>query len=140
MQLRDVSAMTDIGRVRDSNQDSYVTLADIGIVAVADGMGGLAHGNVASETAVNTIKAAHEALGRIVAEVDEQPSARHRLQLAQGLEFLAQLQQAARVAVLQPARNMRMSGSRAASCSSTKAIPARAHRRSSVLWRPASHM
>lgn len=91
MKLRDVAGITDIGRQRDSNQDAYVTLPDIGIIAVADGMGGLSHGNVASNTAVNTLKAAHEALSRIVAEVDDAPSAKHRVQLAQGLEFLAHL-------------------------------------------------
>ena len=42
------AALTDIGRVRPSNQDSYLERVDLGLWAVADGMGGYQDGDVAS--------------------------------------------------------------------------------------------
>lgn len=48
-----VGARTDVGRVRQGNEDSY--LAEPPLFAVADGMGGHLAGEVASATAVETI-------------------------------------------------------------------------------------
>jgi len=42
------AAATDIGRVREVNQDSFLERTDVGIWAVADGLGGHSHGEVAS--------------------------------------------------------------------------------------------
>ena len=47
-------AATDAGRVRDTNEDSYV--AEPMIFVVADGMGGHQAGEVASELATTTLK------------------------------------------------------------------------------------
>ena len=48
-------AVTDVGRLRTANEDSYAVLPELGLFAVADGMGGQAAGEVASKTALDCI-------------------------------------------------------------------------------------
>ncbi len=47
--------LTDIGRVRDHNEDTIAYDAEIGLMVLADGMGGYNAGEVASGIAVKTI-------------------------------------------------------------------------------------
>jgi len=47
---------TDVGRVRTRNEDAVVVQADLPLVVVADGVGGAKAGDVASRTAVETIR------------------------------------------------------------------------------------
>ena len=49
------SAKTDPGRKRDNNEDSYLTLPELGLFLVADGMGGHNAGEVASRIVVETL-------------------------------------------------------------------------------------
>ncbi len=49
-------SISDIGRKRKSNEDSYCVDDEQGLYVVADGMGGHAAGEVASEVAVETIE------------------------------------------------------------------------------------
>src|SRR5439155_1905973 len=54
MRLR-VGAGTDTGRVRELNEDVYVSRADQGLFVVCDGMGGAPAGEVASQVAAEAI-------------------------------------------------------------------------------------
>jgi serine/threonine protein phosphatase PrpC len=47
--------LTDIGRVRRENQDSFIIDEKSGFFAVADGMGGMSAGALASKYAVNVL-------------------------------------------------------------------------------------
>jgi PPM family protein phosphatase len=55
----EVGAATDIGRVREGNEDSY--LVDAPLYAIADGMGGHRGGEVASSLAIETMEAMSKA-------------------------------------------------------------------------------
>lgn len=48
---------TDVGRVRQRNEDSWATVPEIGLAVVADGMGGHPGGDVASREATDAVVA-----------------------------------------------------------------------------------
>jgi PPM family protein phosphatase len=47
--------VTDVGRVRSNNEDCYRILAPLNLFVLSDGMGGEAHGEIASALAVETV-------------------------------------------------------------------------------------
>jgi protein phosphatase len=53
-----MGAATDVGRVREGNEDAYLLDDAMGLMAVADGMGGHRAGEVASVTALEALRAA----------------------------------------------------------------------------------
>lgn len=63
----EISGLTDAGVVRDHNEDSIGSAADIGLVLLADGMGGHNAGEVASAMAVEGII---DSLRRSIPETD----------------------------------------------------------------------
>jgi serine/threonine protein phosphatase PrpC len=52
--------MTDVGKIRKHNEDSMLERSDIGLWVVADGMGGHAKGDVASQMIIESMKKMHE--------------------------------------------------------------------------------
>jgi protein phosphatase len=53
--LIDIAGVTDVGLKRRHNEDSYLAAPDLGLVVVADGMGGHDKGEVASRLAVDAM-------------------------------------------------------------------------------------
>jgi protein phosphatase len=49
------AGLSDVGRCRQANQDQYLVDASIGLYAIADGMGGHAAGEVASDLAITAL-------------------------------------------------------------------------------------
>lgn len=56
------AALSDCGLKRERNEDSYELDAELGLLLLADGMGGYTRGDVASSEAVQRFKAALQAL------------------------------------------------------------------------------
>jgi PPM family protein phosphatase len=52
------AALTDVGRVREKNEDSHLVQDDMGLYVVADGMGGHLGGQMASSLAVKNVSEA----------------------------------------------------------------------------------
>ena len=52
----EVAGETNVGRKRNHNEDNFAIFAEYGLFIVADGMGGHASGEVASQLAVDTMK------------------------------------------------------------------------------------
>ena len=74
------SAITDAGAVRDHNEDSYISCPDIGLWAVADGVGGHQAGDVAARMATEALRNMPAGLNatQLLAEVRLRLDAVHR--------------------------------------------------------------
>lgn len=60
MLVFEAAARTDIGRVRETNQDALLVRNDMGLFVVADGMGGHAAGELAAAIAVATLEGVYD--------------------------------------------------------------------------------
>jgi protein phosphatase len=56
----DSFGLTDVGRVREHNEDCFAVLPHLGLFVVADGMGGRNGGEIASRMVVDTLQEAFE--------------------------------------------------------------------------------
>jgi len=90
-------AYTDAGPVREQNEDAFLVDRESGVFIVADGMGGHAAGEVASQMAVETIHSIlvgredpdETRLVRDVEEIDESDRLRERLRYAMNQASIA---------------------------------------------------
>ncbi|MGY2936850.1 serine/threonine protein phosphatase PrpC [Bradyrhizobium sp. GM6.1] len=71
--LFDVGSVTHAGRVRERNEDSCLVRTDVGLWAVADGMGGHEAGDLASRIVVQSLDAiaTPESAADLLAECEE---------------------------------------------------------------------
>lgn len=80
--------ITDLGRKRTNNEDNYLINDELGLYLVADGMGGHAGGEFASQIAVNTVEEVFANLGAatippvLVDEISPEDLTRERLEYA----------------------------------------------------------
>ncbi|MEM7027400.1 MAG: protein phosphatase 2C domain-containing protein [Pseudomonadota bacterium] len=65
--------ISDVGKVRKHNEDSMLVRPEVGMWVVADGMGGHAAGDVASQMIVNSLKKVHEGLSleRFIDDIED---------------------------------------------------------------------
>lgn len=84
MQIKQVAALTRPGASRDRNEDALLSLEQVPVFAIADGMGGA--GDVASRTALDVVRANAALLGDQVRKVAADRSSASRLDLGVVLE------------------------------------------------------
>jgi serine/threonine protein phosphatase PrpC len=91
MALSQIVTKTDIGMHRDHNEDDFIVIESVGLLAVADGMGGLEKGEIASATAVKTLSTAEKPLQQLSKTAKLSEGAEGRIQIARTLDVLAHM-------------------------------------------------
>ena len=91
MALSKIVSITDVGMHRSHNEDNHLVLESVNLLAVADGMGGLEQGEIASATAVETISTAEKPLQQLAESANSTGGAESRIQIAKTLDVLAHI-------------------------------------------------
>ena len=79
--------MTDIGRVRSANQDSYLINENQQLYIVADGMGGHAGGEIASQLCIQKIEEYILDVDPNMLEADPPPNSKFQIEMANAINF-----------------------------------------------------
>lgn len=81
------AGLTDVGQRRQLNEDAFLVDDDLGLYVVADGMGGHAAGEIASQEAVDTVHGmvtrGHVALTRVAAGDTSEDSLRQAIRVVE---------------------------------------------------------
>jgi serine/threonine protein phosphatase PrpC len=88
------AGLTDVGRKRTNNEDAFIAEPELGLYAVADGMGGHAGGEVAAQMAIEALRSALPSAPD--ADFVAQPTLANRRRL---LEWLVQTVQSINAAI-----------------------------------------
>ena len=91
MALSKIVSITDVGMHRSHNEDNHLVLESVNLLAVADGMGGLEQGEIASATAVETISTAEKPLQQLAESANSTGGAESRIQIAKTLYVLSHI-------------------------------------------------
>ena len=81
------AGLTDVGQRRKLNEDAFLVDDELGLYVVADGMGGHAAGEIASQEAVDTVHGmvsrGHDALDRVAAGDTSEDSLREAIRVVE---------------------------------------------------------
>ncbi|HNW82462.1 MAG TPA: protein phosphatase 2C domain-containing protein [bacterium] len=100
-------SLTDTGLKRKNNEDALIDMPGTGLFAVADGMGGEQYGEVASETAVNSVKAYVKENRAVIDAFSMSETQENRNQV---LNMLADALRTANTKIHREAEKMKLSG------------------------------
>lgn len=107
MRIAEIAVLTDPGRKRKHNEDNLARLDEVPLLAVADGMGGMEAGEVASQIAVDTLSEFEADLKARISRAEAERTSEARLDLGELLETAFQ---AGHEAIVQEARRRGVSG------------------------------